>query len=115
MFTKVFDEQVRLHGKTREAIAETIQMCKSHDILKNYISEHETEVQDIMITLFDNEQIMDAYGREKIEEGDLNRSKKTALNLNAMGMQIDKIAQAVETNVATVQEWMSQPQMTPAK
>ncbi len=48
-------------------------------------------------------------------KGEMKKAKKTALNLNAMGIPVDKIAQAVETNVATIQEWLSEPQKTPAK
>ena len=68
-FTKVLDEQVRLHGRTREAVARTIRICKERDILKKYLSEHEQEVQEIMITLFDNDQILEAFAREKYEDG----------------------------------------------
>ncbi len=68
-FTKVLDEQVRLHGRTLEAIQETVRICKEHDILKEYLSEHEQEVRNIMISLFDNDQIVEAYSKERYEEG----------------------------------------------
>ena len=63
--TKVLDDQVKLHGRTREAIIETIRICKDRDLLKQYLTEHEQEVQDIMITLFDNETILKGYTRER--------------------------------------------------
>ena len=63
--TKVLDDQVKLHGRTREAIIETIRICKDRDLLRQYLTEHEQEVQDIMITLFDNETILKGYTRER--------------------------------------------------
>ena len=32
-FTKVYNEQVKLHGKTREAVLETIRICKDRNVL----------------------------------------------------------------------------------
>ena len=52
-FTKVLDEQVREHGRTREAIANTLKICMDKRVLKSYLMEHETEVTDIMVKLFD--------------------------------------------------------------
>ncbi len=40
-FTKVYNEQVKLHGKTREAVLETIRICKDRNVLKEYLSERE--------------------------------------------------------------------------
>ena len=57
-FTKIFDEQRRLLGRTREAILETIQICKDRNVLKEYLSSHEQEVVSIMLTLYDEKQIM---------------------------------------------------------
>ena len=38
-------------------------------MLKEYLTEHEQEVQGIMVSLFDNNQIVRAYAKEKIEKG----------------------------------------------
>ena len=67
-YTKVLDDQVRLYGRTRKAITETIRICKDRDLLKQYLTEHEREVQDIMVTLFDNETILKGYMREKLND-----------------------------------------------
>lgn len=107
-FTKIFDEQVRLHGQTKESIAETIRICKDQNILSNYISEHEREVQNIMITLFDSQEIIDAYGREKVAEGDMNRAKETAYRLQQKGMPLKDIAEIVDANIVTVQQWLTE-------
>ena len=67
-FTRVCDEQFKEHGRTLEAIREVLRICKEKDILKDYLSEHESEVYTIMITLFDQEQVTKAYAREEAEK-----------------------------------------------
>lgn len=57
-FTKVYDEQRRLYGRTKKTIEETIRICKNKDILKEYLESREQEVVDMLMTLFDEEQIM---------------------------------------------------------
>ena len=44
-------------------------ICKNRNVLAEYLAEHEQEVQNIMVSLFDNDQIVKAYTREKFEEG----------------------------------------------
>lgn len=67
-FTHVCDEQFKEHGRTLDAIREVLRICKEKDILKDYLSEHESEVYNIMITLFDQEQVTKAYAREEAEK-----------------------------------------------
>ena len=86
--TKVLDDQVRLHGRSREAIIETIRICKDRDLLKQYLTEHEQEVQDIMVTLFDNETILKGYTREKV-----NAARAEAL---VEGLKTGRINEKIE-------------------
>ena len=58
LFTKVYDEQRKLYGRTRKAIEETIRICKERNVLKEYFESREGEVVTMMMTLFDHEQIM---------------------------------------------------------
>ena len=57
-FTKVLNEQVKKHGRTRDAIHETIRICKDSNVLKEYLEKSESEVVDIMMQLYDQEEIM---------------------------------------------------------
>lgn len=66
-FTKVYNEQVKKYGRTREAVLETVRICRDRDILQGYLSEREKEVVDIMMALFDQEKAMEQY-RYVIEE-----------------------------------------------
>ncbi len=67
-FTKVYDEQVKLYGRTREAVTNTINICKDRDVLKEYLLSREKEVVDMMMTLFDEEQVMRAYVESEKKE-----------------------------------------------
>ena len=57
-FCRVFDEQVRIYGRTLKAVEETIRICKDEKVLKEYLERQREEVIDIMMTLFDQETIM---------------------------------------------------------
>lgn len=68
-FTKVCNEQVALYGRTRKAILETIRICKDKNVLKEYLESREREVVDIMMALYDEEEIMRSYIRSEVREG----------------------------------------------
>ena len=36
-FTRIYDEQIKKYGKTREAVLETIHICTEQDVLKKYL------------------------------------------------------------------------------
>ena len=57
-FTKVYNEQVKQYGRSREAVTETIRICKDRDVLREFLSGREKEVISIMMALFDEEKIM---------------------------------------------------------
>ena len=46
---------MKLYGRTRRTIRETIRICKERDVLKEYLEDREAEVMDIMTMLFDQE------------------------------------------------------------
>ena len=69
IFCKVFNEQTKQHGMTRKAVTETIRICKNRNVLMEYLLDREKEVVTIMMSLFDEEQIMKSFIRsERVEE-----------------------------------------------
>ncbi len=64
IFSKVYNEQRKLYGNTKQSGTETIRICKSRNVLKEYLENKEQEVVDIMMTLFDDEQILKAYVKD---------------------------------------------------
>lgn len=41
VFSKIYDEQRKLYGSTKEAVTETIRICKSRNVLKEYLESRE--------------------------------------------------------------------------
>lgn len=68
-FTKVYNDQVKRYGRTRQAVLETIKICKDKDLLGKYLESREMEVVDIMMTLFKQEYATERFGAEKFAEG----------------------------------------------
>ncbi len=68
VFCKVFNSQIKEHGMTKQAVTETIRICKDRNILKQYLSSKEVEVVTIMMSLFDDEQIMRTYTKDMERE-----------------------------------------------
>ena len=64
IFCKVFDEQRKLYGLTEQAVKETIRICKDRNVLKEYLMNREVEVVTIMMSLFNDEQIMKTYWKD---------------------------------------------------
>ena len=67
-FTKISDEQVKLYGRTHKAIVETLRLCIENNVLKDFLRSKETEVIDMMTTLFDEETVLKAAFAEKDRE-----------------------------------------------
>ncbi|MCI9080298.1 MAG: hypothetical protein HFH68_15560 [Lachnospiraceae bacterium] len=82
-FTKVYNGQVKEHGRTKEAVIETIRICKNENLLKEYLESREKEVVGIMMALFDQEEVFDTYvkseRREAAKEAERRTRKETAV------------------------------------
>ncbi len=94
IFCKVFDAQIKEHGMTKQAVTKTIRICKDRNILKQYLSSKEVEVVTIMMSLFDEEQIMRTYAKDIEKETE----RKTAELLIRKGkMTLEEIADCVSS------------------
>ena len=113
-FTKVYQDQVSRFGRTRQAVLETIRICKNENVLKEYLESREKEVVDIMMTLFDQEYAVERYGDEKKAEGviqgrtegALKQAKETAFSLREEGFSIQMIAKVLHISIDTIHQWM---------
>ena len=96
VFCKVFDEQRKLYGMTEQAVKETIHICKDRNILKEYLISREVEVVTIMMSLFDNEQIMRTYWKDMENTLAHKKDRETAERMIKDGeLSLEKIAQYV--------------------
>lgn len=92
-FTKVYNEQLKLYQRTRKTITETIRICKDRNVLREYLSSREKEVVDIMMTLFDEERIMQTYVANKEKEAVKENAKRTAERMLRTGkLTVEEIA-----------------------
>ena len=92
IFCKVFNEQTKQHGMTRKAVAETIRICKDRNVLREYLHNREKEVVTIMMSLFDEEQIMKSFIKSERHD----EARETAERLIKKGkMTLEDIADCV--------------------
>lgn len=92
IFCKVFNEQTRQHGMTQKAVMETIRICKSRNILKEYLAQREKEVVTIMMSLFNEEEILKMYVKSERHDAD----RETAERMIKDGeMSLEKIARYI--------------------
>ncbi len=96
IFCKVFNEQTGQHGMTRKAVTETIRICKDRNVLKEYLAQREKEVVTIMMSLFDEEEIMKSFIRSERYEAAQEIARETAKKMIKKGkMTLDEIADCV--------------------
>lgn len=80
LFTKICNEQMKKHGRTRKAVIEAIRICKDRDVLREYLSNRESEVVDIMMVLYDEEEIMRSYVESEIYEATQRATQRATHN-----------------------------------
>ena len=96
IFCKVFDEQRKLYGMTEQTVRETIRICKDRNILKEYLISREKEVVTIMMSLFDDEQIMKTYWKDMENTLAHKKDRETAERMIKDGeLSLEKIARYV--------------------
>ncbi len=86
IFCKVYNEQRKKHGQTKEAVTETIRICKDRNVLKEYLESKEQEVVDIMMTLFDDEQVLEAYA-EDIKNSEARETAERMIRKGKMSLE----------------------------
>ena len=95
IFCKVFNEQTKQHGMTK-AVTETIRICKDRNVLREYLLDREKEVVTIMMSLFDDEQIMKSFIKSERHEAAQESARETAKRMIEKGkMSLEEIADYV--------------------
>ena len=98
IFCKVFDEQRKLYGMTEQTVRETIRICKDRNVLKEYLMNREVEVVTIMMSLFNDEQIMKTYWKDMENTLAHKKDRETAEKLIKKGkMSLEDIADCVSS------------------
>lgn len=104
LFTKVYDEQRKIYGRTKKAIVETIRICKQRNILKEYLESCEKEVVTMMMTLFDNEQIMKNHDATIRREA----TEKAIINIITVYKEVNGTREDAIRSIVTMYEYSLQ-------
>ncbi len=109
IFTKVCNEQIALYGRTQKSILEAIRICKDRNVLREYLESREKEVVDIMMVLYDNEEIMRSYLESERHEIRLEEryeaNIETAKRMLIDGeLSLDRIAKFSNLSIEVVEE-----------
>ena len=105
IYAHVYDQQVKIHGRTRKAAEETVRICKDRGALKEYLEAHEKEVVNSMIMLFEQEESVKRYGNRRAAEAQIatlsNLVTKGTITVETaaqeLGMTVDQFKEAVES------------------
>lgn len=101
VFTRVCNEQVKIHGRTRKAVREAVRICKDRNVLREYLESREQEVLDMMMELYDQEEVLRSY----VESERYDAAKETAKRLLNMGkLSIEEVAAGAGLTVEEVEE-----------
>ena len=108
-FTKRLNEQIRLYGRTKEAILETIRICRYKDVLKEYLESKESEVVDIMMQLYDQEEIMRVHDIGVARESAIRTAVEIWQESGATFLAtVDKVAQKFSISHEVAEEEVSE-------
>ena len=107
-FCRVCNEQVALHGRTLKAVKEIIRICRDRNLLREYLSEREMEVEEIMLTLFEQEHVWNIERNNirlaALEEGIMQNKTQTVLKMFRRNMPVEDIADISELSVEEVDD-----------
>lgn len=104
-FCKIADEERSKHGRSEKAIEETLRRCIEENVLAPFLMTRQKEVTEIMVTLFDQEKVMEIHDyhiaeaarkdgvQEGITEGTLGSIRSLMKNL---GMTIEQALAAID-------------------
>ncbi|MCD8011762.1 MAG: hypothetical protein LUG99_01030 [Lachnospiraceae bacterium] len=118
-FTKIYDEQVRLYGRTPKAVSETIRICVEQGILKEYLESREQEVVTMMMDLYDQDRILKTHiesekriaaeeaaeeAAEKAERKAEREQERLIMNMNKEGVSSELISRVTGATVEKIMD-----------
>ncbi|GFI45628.1 hypothetical protein IMSAGC019_00940 [Lachnospiraceae bacterium] len=101
IFTKVCNEQMKKYGRTRKAVMEAICICKDRNVLREYLSSKESEVVDIMMVLYDEEEIMRSYVESEVYDSKIDTARRM---LSDGALSLDKVAEFSNLPIEVIRE-----------
>ena len=95
-FCKIADEERKRHGRSGKAIEETLRRCIEENVLAPFLMTRQKEVAEIMVTLFDQEKVMEIHDYHVAEAARMEGTLKSLQNLmKNMGLPIEQAMTAL--------------------
>ena len=112
IFTKVCNEQIAIHGRSQMAVLEAIRICRDRNVLAEYLGSKEKEVVDIMMVLYDEQEVMRSYVESEVYEAtqEARQDEKIEIAKRLLRMRklsYDEIAIASELAVEDIKRLAS--------
>ena len=111
----IYADKVRTYAKVMDlstAVKKAIDEYIQEGILEEFLRANRAEVIAMSIFEYDKEfemkKLRQAEFNAGITVGALQKAKTTASSLKKMGLPASKIAQAVDVDLTTVQQWLTQ-------
>ena len=102
---------MKKYGRTRKAVTEAIRICKDRNVLSEYLSSKESEVVDIMMVLYDEEEIMRSYVESERHDAWYDSKIDTARRMLDDGtLSLDKVAEISDLPIEVIRELASELQ-----
>jgi len=77
-------------------VTETIRICKDKNVLREYLSEREKEVENIMLAMYDEKEILLEYIESERYEAAREEAKEAAIQMLKAGkLSVEEIVQYI--------------------
>lgn len=103
-FCAISDEERKKYGYTMEAVVKTIRRCLEENILTPFLVSRKEEVQDIMITLFNEEKISEIHDYNLVMQTRAESRLEMAKKMLSLHIPHDQIAAVTDLSLAEVEE-----------
>lgn len=96
-FCKISDEERKKYGRSKKAVDEILRRCIEKNVLSAFLATRQKEVAEIMVTLFDQEKVMEIHDYHIAEAARREGILKSLQNLmDSMGIGMDQAMNALK-------------------
>lgn len=90
-FCEISNEQRKQYGYTMKAVEETLRICCEENILMPFLASRQKEVQDIMVTLFNQERVTEIHEYNLVKDAKREGRIETAKSLmDALNLSVEQ-------------------------
>ena len=104
IFAHVLDSQIKIYGRVKAAVENTIRICQNEDVLREYLEGRKKEVIDVMMLLFDHDYLVEAYAEHKAR---IQAIKSAVEMCQDFGLSIEKAIHRVAVKFGLTEEKVS--------